>query len=304
MNGELRNFLKSFFSHITSVFFILALSCPACFEFNPEDLQGFDATTDEVVAPDGIDVDGDGFELGEPSDDGGTEPDPDVAEECEGDDSECDDENECTVDTCVSNRCVFTVVADGEACSGGVCCGGQCVGCCEDSDCDDDNPCTDDRCAAHACQRTSLPDLTECDGGICCSGQHYLGGTCCGDEDCDDGCLGAATACSGFDESACEAQTGCALVTNCWGDPSPCESHVVRASCEACGCEYYLSACHGDTPPACSTFLSSGACTDCGCAWEPRCTGAHRPCTTYLDRSECNSQDGCHWSTCVDHACT
>jgi hypothetical protein len=303
MGGGERNTFRSSFPGLAPASFVLVLLCAACFRFDPEDLRGFDAAADDVAVPDGHDADVDGLDPGEPSDDDGTGSDPDIPEECEGA-SDCDDGNECTLDSCVSSRCVFSDAVDGTSCSGGVCCSGDCVECCDDSDCDDDNPCTDDGCASRTCHRTSLPDMTECDGGICCGGRHIVGGACCGDDDCDDGCLGAATACFDLEESVCEAQNGCSLVTGCWGDPDPCESHPVRESCEACGCAFFSAACHGDTPPACETFTDSPACASCGCAWEPRCTGAHPPCASYPDRAACNSQDGCHWSTCLDHTCT
>jgi len=87
---------------------------------------------------------------------------------------DCDDGNQCTLDSCDPEEGCKNVPQDGlpcddgdactvgDECAAGVCTGGTLV------DCDDFNPCTDDSCdPATGCINVPAPEGTQCDGGEC-----------------------------------------------------------------------------------------------------------------------------------------
>ncbi len=85
--------------------------------------------------------------------------------------TDCDDLNECTVDTCDrSQGCQHQAVADDTDCGGGVCGEASCLdGLCvplDSSQCDDGDPCTGDSCHPEVgCVNTTLEDGSVC--GMC-----------------------------------------------------------------------------------------------------------------------------------------
>lgn len=96
----------------------------------------------------------------------------------------CDDGNECTVDSCDRDLgCVNTGLDDASACDGGlgICTQGTCASVCDAGivDCDDANPCTVDICVAATGQ--CAPPQQEPDGTSCgANGQTCQGGVCVG----------------------------------------------------------------------------------------------------------------------------
>lgn len=120
--------------------------------------------------------------------------------QCEED---CDDENECTIDSCIAGECAHTTAPAGDSCDGGVCNGVSgaaacvrclddapdedqdsgcpegapvcdtagiptCTGCSTHADCADDNECTDETCTpAGVCMITAEAAGTTCTGGVC-----------------------------------------------------------------------------------------------------------------------------------------
>jgi hypothetical protein len=94
-------------------------------------------------------------------------------------DSDCDDDNELTIDKCL-NDCI---------------CQNSEVECIEDNDCDDDNGCTDDRCVANNCVYNNNNDI--CDDGLFCTiDDQCSGGTCDGDtRDCSANDISAIDTC-------------------------------------------------------------------------------------------------------------
>jgi hypothetical protein len=102
---------------------------------------------------------------------------------------DCDDQNDCTVDTCMAEdgSCSHESRDDGEACDfdgfPGTCQAGACqdAGLCEGVDCNDDNECTDDVCDSRNgfCSNVPAADGTPCgnDIAVCINGR--CGSTAC-----------------------------------------------------------------------------------------------------------------------------
>lgn len=94
-----------------------------------------------------------------------------LVDECDVD-AECDDSDDCTVDTCDQATCVSVPKSDG-------------------SGCDDGDDCTDaDICTGGTCAGTPIPDccVDPCDDGLYCTeGDQCVNGSCTGTaRDCDD----------------------------------------------------------------------------------------------------------------------
>ena len=109
-------------------------------------------------------------------------------------DTECDDSNDCTVDSCVSGVCANIAEPDEISCVGGVCCAGSCVAptCSSHADCDDQDACSTDTCVnwgtcTAACDN-AFPGCGPADG--CC------GASCTPATDPDCSCLGPGAACT------------------------------------------------------------------------------------------------------------
>lgn len=92
-------------------------------------------------------------------------------------DAECDDNDQCTVDTCVANECSNTINSGGmctdgnpstenDVCSAlGVCAGTPIPECDEDSDCNDGNQCHVATCTMGTCSNPNASNGTSCDDG-------------------------------------------------------------------------------------------------------------------------------------------
>ena len=148
-------------------------------------------------------------------------------------DTDCNDDNDCTVDSCQNAVCVNSPAPGGTECDDGLACttddrctSGVCKG---DApvECDDGNPCTDDSCDEDGC--TNLANTETCDDGLFCTVDDVCDGlgTCSGQaRDCsvsDDVCLvgtcdEASQACGQIpsdDGTACDDQNACASVDAC-----------------------------------------------------------------------------------------
>ena len=100
---------------------------------------------------------------------------------------DCDDDNECTIDSCDEDMdaCGHTPMADNTTCMGGICCSGTCTvpACSADTDCNDGDACTVDTCnnAGKCSASCSYEAKTQCinDDGCCPAGCDYTN-----DNDC------------------------------------------------------------------------------------------------------------------------
>lgn len=108
---------------------------------------------------------------------------------------DCDDNDECTLDTCneILDMCEHTVIA------------GCCYG---DSDCDDANVCTVDTCVDNRCQYSPLPDGTPCEeDGKECTIDQCNGGVCTHDVNIGASCYYPDDEC--YNPGRCDASGLC-----------------------------------------------------------------------------------------------
>jgi len=103
----------------------------------------------------------------------------------DGEPPDCDDQNQCTIDSCDSvDGCVHQELEDGTACGDGLCgqmaCqSGDCV-LVESRSCDDSNPCTRDSCDEETgCVNEPWPDGMKCGECMVCQNNR-----CVDDPDC------------------------------------------------------------------------------------------------------------------------
>lgn len=127
--------------------------------------------------------------------------------------ADCDDANDCTIDTCIANACSNASVTDGTGCDDGVFCNGadscvggacsmhdnvnpcpgnnpvcdsvldMCRGCMSNPECDDGNSCTADTCNIQSgnCSNQNVADDTPCNDGLFCTANDLcLVGVCMG----------------------------------------------------------------------------------------------------------------------------
>lgn len=139
---------------------------------------------------------------------------PIACEDCEIDD-DCDDGDECTVDTCDPDEefCVYTDIDcdDGDACTADSCVDGDCEN--DAISCDDGNACTIDSCdSGSGCSNTPI----NCDDGDACTADSCSGGVCSNDPICGlaDGCC----------DPSCDQGSDPDCVT-CGERGDPCDSH-------------------------------------------------------------------------------
>ena len=283
-----------------------------------------DGACGESICGDGF-VDAEGGESCEPPGEGSCNHD--CTQACDGNE-DCDDLNPCTNDLCDGGTCSRSYVADGTSCGEGVvccsgacvacctsehctgglplCCEGQCRACCIDTDCDDTISCTEDTCNEYLCSHTDLPDLTPCPSGICCGARCRVGGDCCSNAQCADGCKGIARPCREIGGDLCSSQVGChgGGEAYCEGEPYRCwEGWYNYETCLACGCDWGMGECGGIFPTPCAA-LEGEICEACRCTWHAGCDGAHEACATYSDQATCDTQLDCYWSTCLEYLCT
>jgi len=146
----------------------------------------------------------------------------------------CDDTNQCTIDSCNegSNACDHAPTTgecddglfctENDACSGGVCTGTL-------RNCADENGCTTDACNDITNECDHLDNTAPCDDGVFCNGSDSCAGGSCSvhpgdpcdgpddDSDCTETCNEQAAACSASDpdQSACSDGNSCTVGDQC-----------------------------------------------------------------------------------------
>jgi hypothetical protein len=225
-----------------------------------------------------------------------------VCRECRAPE-DCDDGNECTVDTCAAGRC--RNVADPTCCA-------------RDADCDDGDGCTPDRCADRVCVHDPAPPgcctvetagfrcddgdpctIDSCIGRVCRHGPRAAG--CCATAaDCDDGNPCTLDRCDA-DTDRCEhlpdpAQPDCCDAHWQCDDFDPatvdsCEDHVCEHVVDTRYCERTADCVPSDNPCT-QVQCIARLCTVVplwGCCQTSRQCNDGNPCTT----------DACQFNSCV-----
>ena len=247
-----------------------------------------------------------------------------VAQPCSP--TDCDDSNDCTVETCDETKGCVSVPGDasctdgdactvGDACKGGACLPGAATAC------DDGNPCTDDSCdktqgCVYAANLLSCSDGDACTVGDACKGGACLPGAAtacddgnpCTDDSCDKtlGCVYSANSLSCSDGDACTVGDACkggaclpGAATAC-DDGNPCTDD----SCDkALGCVYAANSLNCSDGDACT---DGDTCSAKACApGKAKVCDDGNPCTD----DSCDKSQGCVYSanslSCSDgDACT
>jgi len=167
-------------------------------------------------------------------------------------DSDCNDEDVCTIDECVDGECIYTPTEcpDGQLCDPET---GECVvalACMEDTDCDDEDVCTIDECLDGECIYTP----TECpDGQVCDPETGECVEICTSDADCDDGLF-------------CNGSEVCNEEGVCVSGEAPCSAgEVCDEASNSCGCVGTMES--GETVSSCiDTAAAQDTWTFCGTA--------------------------------------
>jgi len=175
-----------------------------------------------------------------------TDPDTCQGGLCSGPARDCDDGDDCTIDTCseAQQLCQHQLNPQGSEGEPGqaVCLDGadndcdgltdlddpDCSNCGNDSDCDDGNPCTADSCSLGLCHNDDVADGTPCsDGAWCTVNDSCSSGLCIGQAR---DCSAAADACHDGvcdeDADACQSQQR--------PDGSPCDDGLWCTVSEQC----------------------------------------------------------------------
>ncbi|KAN0038546.1 hypothetical protein ACTA71_000725 [Dictyostelium dimigraforme] len=198
----------------------------------------------------------------------------------------CDDDNECTIDTCdpnqSNNSCVHTpndsYCADqmnGSICYSNAKCGKY--GCEYDElNCTDNNPCSDDYCDFDTGCYSELNDFNCFSSNQCFDNKCTANGCVQIPIDCDDG-----NPCS---VDSCDPSTGCFSTLN----NTLCNTgnKCLNSTCTANGCS--------STPIVCN---DGNPCSDDSCNTS---TG----CKFILNDSNCNDGNKCTIDTCGSNGCT
>ncbi len=208
------------------------------------------------------------------------------------DELDCDDGEECTVDSCNGWQCVYEARVgqdcdDGDVCTLADSCSeeGACVG---DGElvCDDGNGCTMDSCDAKVgCVNQSLSDGSSCNDGDSCT----LVDTCQSGE-----CQGTAKPCPD-DENPCTVPGGCDEKTGeCLfvevPDGTLCSDGNDCTDEDTC----VAGACESAFPTEC---FDNNSCTDDGCNPKGGCT--FFPNQEFCDDgSMCTTNDQCQQGQC------
>jgi hypothetical protein len=176
-------------------------------------------------------------------------------------DVDCDDLQECTLETCVEDACQSAPIA----------------GCCEDDlGCNDSNACTSDSCVANVCEHTPI------------------GGCCLEDAECDDGGLCTTDSCADnvctneWQDGCCEKNTDCGDGDLCTSDSCPepggaCLNEVIELCC--------TTAVDCDDGIGCTLDI----CQDHACVMVDSCCAVDADCD---DEQDC-SLDVCDAGSCV-----
>ena len=228
-------------------------------------------------------------------------------EECCAVDAQCDDENQCTVDSCepLTHTCIHDKGAanglpcygDTDGCTDEVCFLGQCVFS-NTPECEPSGPCVDSQCVSvsifsHDCEETPVEAGQPCDDNLFCTEGDLCdgGGTCAPGPQRD--CSAAADQCElpgcNEDLDQCEVAGPAALDTPCDADNDGCTEGDVCVSgvcdpgalvvCPSPAAECYVASCSSTGPESyeCleSEALAGTACNDGLFCTEPdECDGA------------------------------
>jgi hypothetical protein len=213
---------------------------------------------------------------------------------CEGVPLECEDGNDCTVNTCNPSRgCVFTPLDDGTACDDGntctvddTCRAGLCIS--GESPCDDDDPCTDTSCNADGTCNVTF-NTAPCDDGDACTIDSVCDEGVCGGgrtRNCNDG-----NSCT---IDLCDAFVGCVHIPDlnpcCTGtvsvcdDGDPCTTDLCDPETASCAYEFNNALCNDGN--ACTV---NDACDEGVCSGTPRNCDDGNPCTI----NTCDPIRGC-----------
>ena len=210
----------------------------------------------------------------------------------------CNDGNDCTLDTCDPNNgdCSHNIEvlegsecdADGSVCTvGDACKTGKCVPGKETS-CDDNHPCTDDLCSPlSGCQHADNSDACDADGNPCTVGDACKSGGCLPGKpkSCDDGSI-----CT--DDSCVKASGDCLHLAGnnggkaCNADNSTC---TVGDKCVA-------GKCIAGPGKVCS---DGNVCTQDDCNPSGGCVFPHNTAPCDADGSLCTTNDACKAGKCV-----
>jgi alpha-tubulin suppressor-like RCC1 family protein len=208
------------------------------------------------------------------------------------DETDCDDENECTTDACEDGVCENVAVADGEQCAGGLgeCVDGECeVGCAGDEGC----PASGPACVIATCNlETGVceynPDNTECeDTGNPCTVSLCDEAAGCQPTNVDNG---ADCATAGGQDGACQEGV-CVLDAEC-SEPGDCENDDECMDADCIGtpgqCDYNAKE---DGSPCMDATSNVGYCQAGTCIVD---------CTSDLDCDDgnaCNGTEACDLTT-------
>ena len=159
-------------------------------------------------------------------------------------DADCDDGNECWVNTCDTDTGNCVNVSQQAPCDDGIdctvndeCFSGECVGIAADQFCEDENVCTDDICVAETgC--VFVNNTADCDDGIACTeNDQCTAGACqgasnhmlCDDQDlCTDDVCTAGVGCASTNNTAlCDDGIDCTVNDRC--AEGACESGIPQA---------------------------------------------------------------------------
>ncbi|MSP91509.1 MAG: hypothetical protein EXR79_06870 [Myxococcales bacterium] len=221
-------------------------------------------------------------------------------------DTDCNDQNPCTVNACIQAKCAFP--PNGEPCSDGDACsvGDQCSsGACKPgvpANCDDGNPCTDDPCAkatgacAHAANSATCSDNNACTLGDTCAANQCVAGVAKACDDSNpcttDACDPVSGSCAATNHTgACSDGNPCTVGDGCGG--GVCNSGAVlpcddQNPCTNDACDVGDGVCKGK--PNAATCSDGNACTQGDvCA-----AGACKPGVTL----DCNDGNPCTTDAC------
>jgi hypothetical protein len=277
--------------------------CPAgkyCFQGECRPLPDGGDVVEDVAPADVPEAEAADEAVVEAEDDAAVEPDEGGADGDAGEGPcsgpwDCDDLNECTVDTCgEAGECVHTAREDGEPCTDdGIHCDGyeRCVGgVCASSG----PPCAGggNPCAAGGCDETTdscvtdpVPEGSSCDNGLYCDGADVCRSGACasGPGPCDGTGDGICTV------SVCDEDThGCSSEPA--ADGTDCDDGDLCNGRDTC----MIGSCTADTHMTCDDF---NPCTEDTCTFDPVAGGVVCSYASLSGGDACNDGDPCAGTT-------
>ncbi len=192
---------------------------------------------------------------------------------------DCDDQNDCTVDSCdpVSFTCAHDAIGDGETCGddgcapgtcqSGVCVQGprepDCIPCQTNDDCEDGSACTIDTCnELGRCEREG-GEGDPCDDEDPCTTDDVCANNVCTGTPlvCDDGIACTADFCDGGTCMNQPESSGCAESTECGtNECAPDDPDADARGCVSRAADLDLSECTEDDDPCTLDRCRGGTC--------------------------------------------